>query len=276
MSKEIEQVEKYFEQKELGLKPIPAAAQFRARLTELAEGRVVPVVLFNCLDFLWQKGADRQYPQSVVLDDTSTGNVVYYQNPVIEMVQQLSTLGTPAVSVIVPDSELFDDRPFNHAQDLSTRKTIGNSVQAGLSARLSLLEETGARVITWSQYCEQFVPLLWTPEDFTTNAYNRINKDQALARKVREQAKDSRKHFIRRGLDSDYVSGMPDEVMIDKTQWYCAMYMGEGTALSISRAIVINLEDARVKTWYLRGSSNLPILTPVNPNEYYTWRNDAK
>lgn len=276
MPKQIEQVEKYFEQKELGLKPIPAATQFRTRLTELTQGRVVPVVLFNCLDFMWQRGADGQYPQSVVLDDTSTGNVIYYQNSVLEMVQQLSTLGTPALSVIVPDSELFDDRPFNHVQDLSTRRTIRDTVLEGLSTRLSPLIEVGVRVITWSQYCEEFVPISLTPEDFTTDAYSRINRDQTLAKKIREQAKDSRKHFARRGLDPDYIRDIPDDVMVDKTQWYCAMYMGEGTALSISRAIVINLEDARVKTWYLRGSSNLPILTPVDPNDYYGWRNGAK
>lgn len=276
IERRISEVEQYFEQRELALKPIPAVSQFRARLTELTEGRRVPVVLFNCLDFSWQQGTQGEYPRSLVLEDISTGNVVYYQKNALEAMQQLSLLGKPAVSVIIPDSELFDDRPFNPSQDLQTRQKIRDQVREDLSEKLSDLRAEEARILTWSDYCAEFVPLPWTPDVFTTNAYDRINKDQALARKVRDQAKDSRKHFARRGLDVDYVNSIPDEAMIDKTKWYCAMYMGEGIALSISRAIVINLEDSRVKTWYLRASSNLPILTPVNPNDYYEWRKEIK
>lgn len=272
----IEEVEQYLQQKELGLKPIPAAAQFRNRLTELTQSRRVPVVLFNCLDFSWRQGLFGEYPQSVVLNDTTTTNVGYYQKDVVDIVERLQTLGNPTVSIIIPDSELFDERPFNHSQDLVTRRMIRDQVQTGLSIRLSDLQKAGARIITWSDYCTQFVPIGLQPEEFTKNEYDRIGRNPDLAKKVREQAKDSRKHFTRRNLDPEYVRTIPEEVMIDKTRWYCAMYMGEAIALSISRAIVLNLEDSRVKAWYLRGSSNLPILTPVDPNLYYGWRNDSK
>lgn len=272
----IEEVEQYFQQKELGLKPIPAAVQFRNRLTELTQGRRVPVALFNCLDFSWRQGSLGEYPQSVVLNDTTTANVAYYQREVVDIVEQLQTLGNPAVSIIIPDSELFDERPFNHSQTLQTRQMIRDQVQIGLSQRLSDLEKTGARIITWSEYCAQFVPVGLKPEEFTKNEYDRIGRNPDLVKKVREQAKDSRKHFTRRNLDPEYINTIPEAVMIDKTRWYCAMYMGEAIALSISRAIVLNLEDSRVKAWYLRGSSNLPILTPVDPNSYYGWRNNSK
>lgn len=273
----IEGVEQYFQQKELGLKPIPAAVQFRNRLTELTQGRRVPVVLFNCLDFSWRQGSFGEYPQSVVLNDTTTANAGYYQREVVDIVELLQTLGNPAVSIIIPDSELFDERPFNHSQDLKTRQMIRDQVQIGLSERLPDLQKTGAKIITWSEYCAQFVPDVGLkPAEFTKIEYDRIGKNLNLAKKVKEQAKDSRKHFARRGLDRDYVSAIPEAVMIDKTRWYCAMYMGEAIALSISRAIVLNLEDSRVKDWYLKGSSRLPILTPVDPNEYYGWRNGTK
>lgn len=273
----IEEVEKYFGQKELGLKPIPAAEQFRRRLQELTEGKQISVVMFNCLDFTWKQAEFGEYPKSEVLDDTSTGNVVYYQKEVINMAQQLKTLGDPAISIIIPDSELFDNRPFNHSQDLQTRQAIMERVWAGLNERLTdLRRETRASILTWSEYCTQFVPLSWTPEEFTKSQYERIDNNPTLAKKVREQARDSRRHFVRRGLDSEYVTSIPEEIMLDKTKWYCAMYMGEATALSISRAVVLNLEDARVKTWYIRGASNLPILTPIDPNVYYKWRNTTK
>lgn len=274
--RKIEEVEQYFQQKELGLKPIPAAVQFRNRLTELTQGRMVPVVLFNCLDFSWRQSSFGEYPQSVVLNDTATANVGYYQREVVDIIGQLQTLGNPAVSVIIPDSELFDERPFNHSQDLQTRQMIRNQVQIGLSARLPDLQKLGAKIMTWSEYCALFVPLTLTPEDLTKMEYDRIGKNPDLAKKVKEQAKDSRKHFIRSGLDPEYIKAIPEEEMFDKTRWYCAMYMGEGTALAISQAVVINLEDSRVKTWYLRASSRLPILTPVNPNNYYGWRNETK
>lgn len=272
----IEAVAEYFQQKELGLKPIPAATQFRARLIELLEGRQVPVVMFNCLDFSWKQGSFGEYPQSIVLEDTTTANVVYYQRDLLDMVQQLQTLGNPAISVIIPDSELFDERPFNHVLDLQTRQAIRDQVYESLSARLLDLQQVGATILTWSEYCARFVPLPWAPDSFTTGAYERIGRDQNLAKKIKEQAKDSRRHFVRRGLNPEYVKAIPEEVMVEKTRWYCAMYMGEGMALSISKAVVLNLEDARVKTWYLRASSNLPILTPVDPNDYSRWRNQTK
>lgn len=274
--REIDAVQTYFEQRELGLKPISAAMQFRTRLTELTQGKIVPVVLFNCLDFSWKPGDLGEYPQSMVLEDTSTANVAYYQKDVLKIIQQLQTLGNPAVSIIIPDSELFDERPFNHSQDIQTRQRIRDQVQEGLSARLPDLQQAGARVIAWSEYCAQFVPIPLAPEEFTKNEYDRIGKNPDLAKKVREQAKDSRKHFVRRNMNPDYVKSIPEDVMVDKTRWYCAMYMGEGTALSVSGAIVVNLEDSRVKTWYQRASSRLPILTPVNPNDYYGWRNGSK
>lgn len=277
VERNIEAVEEYFRKKELGLKPIPATTQFRARLIELLEGRQVPVVMFNCLDFSWQQANTGAYPRSTILDDVTKGNIVYYQDTVIDLTRQFRTLGNPTISVIIPDSELFDDRPFNFVQDLQTRQAICGIIQQRLADKLSYLQqEAGAEILTWSEYCARFVPIPWTPNIFTQNEYDRIGKIPELAKKVRDQAKDSRKHFFRRGLNPDYINSIPDEEMVDRTRWYCAMYMGEGVALSLSKALVLNLEDSRVKSWYIKGSSNLPILTPVDPNDYYGWRNQTK
>lgn len=275
MTERIERVESFFQQKELGLKLIPAAQQFRERLTELLEGRRVPVVSFNCLDFAWQQGNKGEYPKSIILGDTSLGNCVYYQPVMIDMVNQLRNLGEPEISIIVPDSELFDSRPFNFAQNLEERQDICQRVLTGLAENLAdLTNQTSTRIITWSQYCaESGLP---TSAVFTEEAYSRIGNDQTLIKKIKDQVKSSNLHFTRRRLDQKYVESITDEEMFERTKWYCAMYMGEGIALEQSKALVVNFEDLRVRAWYQRGTPNLPILTPVIPDEYYSWRNQRK
>lgn len=273
LNEAIERVEKYLREKELGGKDIPAAIQLRDRLNDLYEGIEVPVVSFNCLDFAWQAGEIGQYPKSIILADTSLGNCVYYQPLLIDLARQLESLGKPKVSIIVPDSELFDPRPFNFSQDLEERQGICQKVLTGLSTRLSnLMQTASARIITWSSYC--FEKGLTSPLKFTEEAYEKISSNAGLTKRVCEQAKSSRIHFIRRGISAEYVDNITEEEMFEKTKWYCAMYMGE--ALALSNAIVVNLEDLRVRAWYSRGVPNLPIITPVIPNEYYMWRNSTK
>lgn len=108
------------------------------------------------------------------------------------------------------------------------------------------------------------------PLDYTAENYQRIQADPRLQKKVREQAKDSKKYFERNGL---YTSGVDDREFVDRTSWYLAMYMGEGQALSESRAICLNLEDGRVPAWFQRGANGtLPVLTPVDSREFYRLR----
>lgn len=256
------------EQLEQTGRPLPAKDELEARLVELAEGREVPLVVFNCLDFSWKPVSQRGYPLSVVSCNPETAICRFYQDYIGVTLLELQSLGTANLNVIVPDSELLDERVFSFAQTREERLTIAQSSKTALSSTLTELENPEQAITLWSDYCIQ--QSLRTPFEYTTENYQKIQSDSKLQKKVQDQVKDSGRYFEKSGID---VSNVDPKEIFERTSWYLAMYMGEGQALLESRAIVLNLEDSRVAAWFQRGAdSKLPILTPVNANDFYTWR----
>jgi len=272
MNKElVSQVIENLSGREFGNKPLPAIDQLNQRLNELLEGRRVPVVVFNCIDFVWTAQPNR-YPQSVISSDTNSSICVFFQQDILAVRSELELLGQPRLSIIVPDSELFDDRPFSFTHDLRQRQNIGEEIRAGLTEKLtSLNDDLGSPVTFWSEYCQS--QGLLSPAEYTTQNYEKIKNEPKLFKKIKDQTKDSKRYFVKNGLNPEYIQDIDDEEILERVCWYCAMYAGEGQALLESRAIIINLEDSRVPAWFQRGADNqLPILSPVNPNDFYTWR----
>src|SRR3989344_7935420 len=58
---------------------IPARDTLYQRLIDLTEGKTLPLVVFNCLDFTWEEDPGR-YPKATILDDTSTSIANYFEN----------------------------------------------------------------------------------------------------------------------------------------------------------------------------------------------------
>lgn len=270
MSKELIECALYsLEQMELGGNSLPAKPQLEERLTELTEGRRVPLVVFNCLEFSW-KPADKRgsYPRSTVSCNPELSIARYYSDDIEIVKMELDALGSTDLKVIVPDSELLDERVFSFSQSREERMAVAFSSRTGLTDELAQLNGPESPVTLWSDYCRDNG--LSTPMDYTAESYERIQQDPKLQKKIREQVKDSRKYLARNGISMDDV---PERVAFDRTAWYLAMYMGEGQALAESRAICLNLEDGRVPAWFQRGASGLlPIITPVNPKDFYSWR----
>lgn len=265
-------VVKYFEEREYGSKPIPAKEQLITRLSELTQGREVPVVLFNCLDLNW-KEARGNYPASIFSNDTDTSNTKFFEDDLIDVSGQLQTLGSPSTSIIIPDSELFDDRVFNFGQSFRERAVLADEVKKELNEKLQIAQElTDCKIQLWSEYCKE--QGISSPFDYTAKNYARIQDDPEFRKKVIGQARDSKKYLAKKGLPEKYVQSLSDKEFIQRIGWYCAMYAGEGEALADSKAIVVNFEDQRVTAWFQRGANNtLPIVTPVDPTKYYKWRN---
>lgn len=260
------------EQLEQTGKPLPAKDALEARLVELTEGREVPLVVFNCLDFSWKPALKRGYPLSVVSCNPETSICRYYQDYIGVTLLELQALGTPRLNVIIPDSELLDERVFSFAQSREERVATSLSAKSTLSSTLTELDDPEQAVTLWTEYCIQ--QSLKSPFEYITENYRNIQTDPRLQKKVQDQVKDSRSYFEKSDIDLDRVN--PKEIF-DRTCWYVAMYMGEGQALLESRAIVLNLEDSRVAAWFQRGAdSRLPILTPVNANDFYAWRKGVK
>lgn len=280
----------YFEAREFK-KTIPGKDYLARRLVDLTQGKRIPLVVFNCLDFSWVKSIG-EYPRAVILDDTSTSIVDYFQEELQSSINALNALspnndGGVDVCIIVPDSELLDERVFPFTQSEDERTEIALKVKAVLSERFKKLQKKRRNpVMLWSEYCRRYG--LQSPTTYTANNASivltiaetggRNEKEKNLLRSILKQRDHSREHFINKGLVSGYVQyDIPSQEMLERIIWYCAMYMGEGQALAESDAIVLNFEDFRVGKWYNIGSSDkLPIITPVNPNNYYAWRKQQK
>lgn len=276
MNKElVSQVLENLGSKEFGNKPLPPIDQLSQRLSELLEGRRVPVVIFNCIDFEWRT-KPKNYPESIISSNTATSICAFFQQDILAVMRELNLLGRPQLSIIIPDSELFDDRPFSFAQDLRQRQDIGNVIRTGLTRQLTALaDDNGSPVFYWSEYCQSRG--LLSPLEYTSRNYEKIKTDPKLFKKVKDQTKDSKRYFVKNGLNPEYIKDIADEEICEKVCWYCAMYAGEGQALSDSKAITVNLEDRRVPLWFQRGAADsLPILSPVDPNIFYSWRKSIK
>ena len=271
MSKELIACTLYsLEQMEFGGKALPAKPQLEERLGELVEGRRVPLVVFNCLEFSWRPAEKRgKYPQSIVSCKPEVAVCKYFGDEIGVVKLELGELGTmPDLKVIVPDSELLDDRVFSFAQSRTERLDLAFNSREALATQLSGLNDPASPVILWSDYCQQLG--LKSPMEYTAENFNKIEDDPKLQRKVKDQIKDSARYLERSGISMEDVN--LGEVY-QRTAWYLAMYMGEGEALKDNRAICLNLEDGRVPAWFQRGAGGmLPIITPVDPKDFYNWR----
>jgi hypothetical protein len=262
-------VRSFLQQRELENKTLSQAVT--KRLEDLREGKSVPFVIFNCINFDWiTNGTD--YPQVIAQKDTTGSIAQYYQKDILEIMNTLQTIGNPELIIVIPDSELIDDRAFSYNQTIEDRTKIGKTIQDGLTTQLqSLLEQTNGRVVFWSNYCnEQGLP---SPLSYTSQNYERIMNDPMLQKKVRDQVKDSRKYFQRMGLNAEPIS---QQAMDQYIAWYLAMYAGEGEALADMQALVFMPEDGRVPAWFLRGAEKagkeLAIIKPVDPMDYFKGR----
>lgn len=277
----------YFDEMEYS-KTIPARDEFYKRIIAISQGVRVPLVVFNCLDFSWQE-AEQAYPSATILDDTSYAISAYFRQAIQETVDALENLsegGGVDLCIIVPDSELFDTRVFPFAQTLNERIAVGEKVKSGISQNFSDNSFLANAVMYWSEYCNRYG--LLTPAKYTTMSADRLRKtrfadsqnsrERNIYQTLQKQTAGSVQYFVNNGLKPAYVEyDIPFREREERTLWYCAMYMGEGKALADSGAIVLNLEDLRVRKWYNIGSNDrLPIITPVNPNDYYRWRNAIK
>lgn len=258
------------EMMELGGRPLSARTEFEQRLTELTKGRTVPLVVFNCLEFAWVPNGNR-YPKSIVSGDPQLSICGYFQDEIELIKLELEQLGKPMLQIVIPDSELFDDRPFSFAQTRDERVAIAQQAKLALTERLIGLDDPESPVVLWSEYCHEHG--LPAPMEYTGRNYERIKNDPKLLKKARDQVQDSKKYFEKGGLFAQYVRNIGEQELLERVIWYCAMYAGEGQALLDSGAIALNFEDGRVPAWFQRGADGkLPILTPADPKQFYIWR----
>lgn len=251
-----------------------APGQIEARLNDLVNGEKVSVPVMNCIDFKWQAVPGR-YPESTLNTNTDTSIAVFSKPTIEEILSDLRRLGDPRLSVIVPDSEIFDDRVFSYAQGFEQRQSAAAVIETGLAERFGSVPGADQPVTRWSRYCAVYE--LKKPEDYTTEAQEKIKGNPSLLSKVNRQIKDSKGYLTQHGIKEEDIADIPPAEVAERILWYLSMYTGEGIALKDNQALMLNFEDGRVPAWYDRGADgSLPILTPVNPNIFYSWRKEIK
>lgn len=262
---QILKVEKDLKQIEFYRTLSPRMALLR-RLAELSVGRTVPVTVFNCFSFQWTTNPN-SYPSCSILPDTDTAISLYYQDNIRLLRQQLTRIGNPDFTLIIPDSEALDDRLWPFTQSLAERVSVINKVKNNLQAQLPDMP-----VFFWSEFCN--LSSLNSPVEYTTTSYEKITTDPLLAQKV-ERSLDNERRFFGTDLGFKTANKISESLLYEKYLWYCAMYCGEGRALSQAGALVLNFEEITVPRWFQIGAdSQLAIITPVQDiNIYYQWKN---
>lgn len=266
----------------------------KALKTATETGNPVDLVTINCIDFQFSPyfvNEKASYPFATPQKGTPERSIcTFYQEPLKQTLQTFQDVASTTLSIIIPDSELFDPRVFRYDTTDAERKDIGETTKAAISESLSPLKSMGSEVLFWSEYCQR--NNLPEPSSVTHAMFEEIKRQRAgkaaatsrrekeqgypLANAIDRQIKDSRKFLIDRGLSAEYVNQLEQTELTERTMWYCAMYMGEGAGIQI----LVNLEDGRVPAWYERGAqvngSEIGIITPVKPKEYTLYKRSLK
>lgn len=237
-----------------------------SRLAELSVGKTVPIPVFNCFSFQWTANPN-SYPSCSILPDTNTAISLYYQDNIRLLRQQLIQIGNPDLMIIIPDSEALDDRLWPFTQSPTERLSIIDKVKNNLQTQLPDIP-----LFFWSEFCN--LSNLDAPSEYTTANYKKINADPFLLKQVKRSL-DNERRFFGTDLGFKAANNIPEALLYEKYLWYCAMYAGEGQALSQADALVLNFEEITVPRWFQVGADNqLAIITPVQEiNKYYQWKN---
>ena len=236
-------------------------------LVRLSNGEKVPVPIFNCLTLDWVEQKSK-YPSVVVSDDISSAITRFNRKKIRETKEILEMLGKPDFYIVIPDSEILDDRVWPFAQSEKNRTMISMNLLNGIQYLFPNIN-----CIFWSEYCSKYG--LRNPAVYTKINYEKIKSNPILMETVAKSLSNMRT-YLTKYIGEKPANTIEDYELLERTIWYFAMYMGEGQALTDSNAISINFEEGNVLKWFQTGADgNLPIISPSNDiYGYYQWRNN--
>lgn len=234
-------------------------------LIRLANGESVPIPIFNCLSLSWDKKG-KKYP-SVTISSDDIISIARFNRKNIRLVQNiLYTIGNPEFYIVIPDSEIFDERVWAFSQSAEER------TQIAINLRISMqIAFPNIPIIYWSDYCKKYQ--LKNPNTYTEENYLRIKSNPALMTIVMKSLNDTRA-YLAGYIGEKSAFEISQEELLEKTLWYFAMYAGEGQALADSQGLSLNFEEGNVPKWFQIGAcEKLAIISPSkNIYEFYQWK----
>lgn len=238
-------------------------------LIQISNGEKIPVPIFNCLSLDWVANGSK-YPSVYISDDIGSSITRFNRKNIKRITTILNSLGNPDYYIIVPDSEIFDERVWPFVQDVKDRSITAMS----LKDRVQYLFPD-IKTIFWSEYCSKYE--LKDPQEYTRSNYEKIISNPILMKKIIDSQTNIRMYFSNY-IGEKQAQAIKKEWLLDRTIWYFAMYMGEGQGLKESGALSINFEEGNVPKWFQIGAgNNLAIISPSKDiYSYYKWRNNPQ
>ena len=253
--------------------------RFATDLVGFSEGKPTDFLMWNCLEFSWEQEPSNGYPPCSVSSDLGTSMVIYHERRLEDIASQLSLLGRPNITVLVPSSEATYEDMWTYRQSRDERESVLNETVNSLNERLSdapIARSATIRAQRWDDYLSQR-GIEKKALQYSREGEARLWQSTNAQRIEVEATENGVEYFARFGIEVD-----PGKVAPKRVRYY-GMYEGEGAAITDIRktgtsVIVLNFEEFRVTRLALRGAGGrLPIVTPVTDemiNAYYRWESE--
>ncbi|NTU46643.1 hypothetical protein HGA88_03370 [Candidatus Roizmanbacteria bacterium] len=252
--------------------------KFAKKLIDFSQGKPIDWLMWNCIGFTWY-GNNGKMPSCDLTNNLNASITLYFQNRIIEMVNQLSTIGNPRLYILLPSNEAFDEAVWNYRQPYESRKSMLREAVAGLREAYSTIylpANVDLRIVRWDVYLRSRKAANLPPW-YSSEGKNRLQADPAYEKIAKRALKNGKNYYEKWGIFVD------DKELLEKQVDYYAVYGGEGIAYQeLSKSgidiVLVNFEEWTVVQEGYRGSNNsLCAVTPISAAEmsqFYAWKNE--
>ncbi|MEI6728612.1 MAG: hypothetical protein WCK98_03130 [bacterium] len=259
-------------------KNITEQIKFAKLLVDFSEGKPVEFVIWNCIGFDWFQDIENKFPTCKINSNRDASITLYFKERINEVAKQLSKLGSPRITVLLPTNEAFDDRVWNYNQERQDREQIMDdavlAVQKGFED-VDFPQNCFFKVMRWDEYVSLKTPET-AAEEYSELGEQKLRKSPIFTKILKEAVRSGNSYFTDR-----FGIKISNEILSERQIRYYGVYAGEGVffnrlqnELNITTCL-INLEEARVpQNEYLGSDGSLCVVTPAQTseiNQFYAW-----
>ncbi len=251
---------------------------FAKNLTTFSQGEVTDFLIWNCIGFDWIKDPKGGFPFCNIRNNLDAGNTIYFKNKIQDMIEMLSFIGNPQISILVPSNEAFDERVWRYRQPVDKRDSIINETVNGLNERfkdISLPDNAVVKAVRWDEFIAARGAQK-TPQQYSAEGEKRIRSSINFQKIYRESIRSGRRYLKQNGITNVTNDGL----LASRQIMYYGVYAGEGVSYEEQQrngrnVIIVNFEEMRVSQMaYLGANGNTSFVTPIKwqqMQEFYQW-----
>ena len=256
---------------------------FAEKLIRFSRNEPVDFLIWNCLGFRWSSPTSSvSYPPCTITSNNDAAIALYFRSRIEKMIEVLSKIGDPEITILVPSNEAFSKRTWNYLQSTEEREKVIDEAVAGLKFNFRdavLPSNARINIQRWDDFLKAR-GISKSAEEYSIEGERKVRQSNNYQRILDEAIKSGRKYFADNG-----ITDISDIALRDQRPKYYGIYAGEGIAFEDmqkngNNIVIINFEEMRVPQMASLGANgNLSIVTPITPNEmtrYYQWENRQK